>query len=133
MSDIEAIQQVLLRYSTAIDRRDWDTFRTCFTDDAQSDYGDIGRWSSAEEITAFMAAAHGGFGPTNHMLSNMVIELDGDRATATTYVHAVLTAGHDPEAWFDSVGTYEDTLVRTADGWRIAARTFRMTRMLASD
>ena len=42
------------------------------------------------------------------------------------------TAGEDSGAWLDTVGQYEDTLVRTADGWRIAARRFRMTRMLSS-
>jgi len=75
-----------------------------------------------------MVAAHEGFGATNHCLSNFVIDVDGDRATARSYVHVVLVHRDDPSAWIDSVGTYDDTLVHTEDGWKIATRTFRHTR-----
>lgn len=51
MTDQEAakadITDVLLRYATAIDTKDWELFRTCFTDDADADYGEIGQWSDA--------------------------------------------------------------------------------------
>ncbi|MCK9921556.1 nuclear transport factor 2 family protein [Frankia sp. AgPm24] len=48
----EAIADVLLRYAVGIDRRDWDLFRTCFTDSCALDYGDQlvqagGRWQIA--------------------------------------------------------------------------------------
>jgi 3-phenylpropionate/cinnamic acid dioxygenase small subunit len=131
-SDIDAIRDVLVRYATAIDTRDWQLFRTCFTDDAVTDYGDIGRWSDIDGITGFMEAAHLGFRATNHMLSNFVIDLEGDQARATTYFHAVLAFAGDSEDWIDSVGRYEDTLVRTPDGWRIAERRTHITRMLSS-
>ena len=41
------IAEVLVRYATGIDRRDWTLFRTCFTDDCDADYGDIGTLHSA--------------------------------------------------------------------------------------
>ncbi|MGO9855480.1 MAG: nuclear transport factor 2 family protein [Acidimicrobiales bacterium] len=122
------IEQLLVQYATGIDQRDWKLFRSCFTDDALGDYGDIGTFAGADSLTDFMIAAHGGFGSTNHMLSNFVIHVDGDRATARSYVHVVLAFAHDRDAWIDGVGTYEDTLVRTDSGWRIARRTFRSTR-----
>jgi 3-phenylpropionate/cinnamic acid dioxygenase small subunit len=127
-SDHADIEQILLRYATGIDKRDWALFRTCFIDDAVGDYGDIGTFTGADNLTDFMIAAHGGFGTTNHMLTNFVIQVDGDRATARSYVHVVLAFAHGRDAWFDGVGTYEDTLVRTDSGWRIARRTFRSTR-----
>ena len=56
-------------------------FGSCFTDDAIGDYGDIGTFVGAAALTDFMIAAHGGFGSTNHMVSNFVVLVDGDRAT----------------------------------------------------
>ncbi|MBM4268157.1 MAG: nuclear transport factor 2 family protein [Deltaproteobacteria bacterium] len=129
-SDSEAIRDVLVRYATAIDDKNWALLRTCFTADASTDYGDIGKWSDADGIVAFMEAAHQGFRATNHMLSNFVVRVDGDRARATTYFHAVLSFAGDEAAWVDSVGRYEDTLVRAADGWQIASRRTLMTRLL---
>lgn len=35
-----------------------------------------------------------------------------------------------PDDWIDTIGTYDDLVVRGADGWRIAARTFRTTRTI---
>lgn len=131
-SDIDAIRDVLIRYATAIDTKDWLLFRTCFTSDAATDYGDIGRWSDIDGITAFMEVSHQGFRATNHMLSNFVIDVDGNRARATTYVHAVLAFDRPEAGSIDAVGRYEDSLVRREDGWRIARRRFLTTRVLRS-
>jgi 3-phenylpropionate/cinnamic acid dioxygenase small subunit len=129
VDDTTAIERLLVRYATAIDTRDWALLRTCFADGLRADYGDIGTWTSAEELVAFMDAAHVGFGATHHMLTNIVVAVDGERATSRCYVHAVLVLADDPGTWFDTIGQYDDVLTRTADGWRIAERTFRATRM----
>jgi len=42
------IADILVRYATGIDRRDWALFRTCLTDDCDADYGDIGVWHGAD-------------------------------------------------------------------------------------
>jgi hypothetical protein len=57
-SDHELIGDVLVRYATGIDTKDWPLFRTCFTDDVNADYGDIGVWNGVDEIAEYMAAAH---------------------------------------------------------------------------
>jgi hypothetical protein len=56
---------LVLRYATGIDQRDWALFRTCWTDDAVSDYGDVGRWHSGEAITEFMTKTHEPCGHTD--------------------------------------------------------------------
>jgi len=38
-SDHELITDVLVRYATGIDTKDWTLFRTCFTNDVSADYG----------------------------------------------------------------------------------------------
>lgn len=131
--DVEQITDVVVRYATGIDTKNWELFRTCFTDDARFDYGAIGRWSDADGITEFMIAAHAGMSDTKHMLHNIVVDFrDNDHASAVTYVHTVQALAADPTQWIDGVGQYEDHLVRTDDGWRISARTFTQTRLFSS-
>lgn len=126
------IAAVLLRYATAIDTKNWSLFRSCFTDDVDADYGEIGQWSDADSITEFMTAVHEVMADTKHMLHNMVIDVDGEHAAAVTYVHTVQALAADPTQWVDAVGQYRDELVATPDGWRIARRVFTQTRLLSS-
>ena len=130
MTDRDRIHDTLIRYATAIDTRDWDLLHTCFTADAVTDYGDMGTWTDRDGLVEFMVNAHVGFGPSNHLMTNFSIDIDasGDRATASSYVHAVLVFLHDPNQSVDSIGSYRDTLVRDGDDWRISSRTFRLTR-----
>ena len=128
----EEIVAVLVRYARAIDAKDWELLRTCFTDDAVSDYAGIGTWHGADDLVAFMVEAHAGMGPTQHLLTNFQIEVAGDRATSLTYVHAVTVLASHPDDWIDTIGAYEDRLHRGHDGWRIARRSFRTTRTLVS-
>jgi hypothetical protein len=65
-------------------------------------------------------------------MTNLVIRVDGDRATARSYVHALLMAIPDDSAsWVEALGHYDDELVRTPDGWRIARRTTHIARVQA--
>jgi 3-phenylpropionate/cinnamic acid dioxygenase small subunit len=131
--DQAQIIDTLHNYATGIDRRDWDLFRSCWTPDAVADYGEIGQFNGIDAVTDFMFASHNGMGATHHMLSNFVIAVDGDRAEARTYVHAVLIAvPGDSSSWIDAVGHYDDVFVRTADGWQISHRTVEMARMMTA-
>jgi 3-phenylpropionate/cinnamic acid dioxygenase small subunit len=115
---------VVVRYATGIDRRDWDLFRTCFTDDVEADYGEIGVWHGVEEITAWMAEVHAACGHTLHRITNVVVEPgDAGGARSRAYVEA-LVLGPDNRSGVRATGWYDDELVRTAAGWRIARRRF---------
>jgi 3-phenylpropionate/cinnamic acid dioxygenase small subunit len=121
------IAEVLVRYASGIDRRDWDLFRSCFTPDCLAEYEGIGTWESADAITDFMVAAHAAMGHTMHRISNMAIDLGeyGRSAVARCYVDGVLMAP-DGQSGLNPIGFYDDQLVLTGDGWRIARRTFTM-------
>ena len=123
--DRVAIADVIVRYATAIDRRDWALLRTCFTEDCASDYGSIGGWSNVDDLTAFMTNAHAGMGNTLHRMTNIVASVDGDTATGRAYVHVVLQLDRqNPSTVYEAFGFYDDTFVRAPDGWRIAQRNF---------
>ena len=122
------VAEVLVRYATAIDRRDWALFRTCFTRDVHADYGDIGVWDDVEGITEYMITTHADMGHTLHRLSNVAVGVDGDTATARSYVDVILMGG-DGKSGINAIGFYDDELVRTDDGWRIATRRFTMVHL----
>ncbi|BBZ27682.1 polyketide cyclase [Mycolicibacterium madagascariense] len=126
--DRQDISEVLLRYATGIDRRDWALFRTAFTDDCDVDYGQIGTWRGVDAITDFMEQSHAMAGPTMHRLTNQAITVDGDAAVARTYVDGLITFG-DNGSGVNAIGIYDDELVRLDVGWRIARRTFTPVRL----
>ena len=116
---------VLVRYATGIDSRDWDLFRTCFTDDCDLDYREIGHWRSCDEITAWMAQTHEPFGPTMHRITNISVAGGRDTVTSRSYVQAVLVTP-DRSSAVHAYGWYDDVLVRSAGGLRIARRLFTL-------
>ncbi|MEN4398473.1 nuclear transport factor 2 family protein [Mycolicibacterium senegalense] len=128
MSDREDITEVLVRYATGIDRRDWPLFRTVFTDDCVLDYGEIGTWNGVDAVTEFMDQSHAMAGYTMHRLSNHAIAVDGDSATARTYIDGLIMA-QDNNSGVNAIGFYDDELVRTPAGWRIARRRFTAVRI----
>jgi 3-phenylpropionate/cinnamic acid dioxygenase small subunit len=125
-TDRDEIFDTLIRYATAIDTRDWTLFRTCFTPDCRSDYGDIGGWPDLDGLTDFMVRAHADLGQTLHRITNPAITIAGHTATARSYVHMLVPVAPGSTVAFNSLGFYDDTLLRTDEGWRIAARTFTM-------
>lgn len=126
--DRQDISDLLVRYATGIDRRDWPLFRTVFTDDCELDYGEIGTWQGVDAVTEFMDHTHAMAGHTLHRLTNQAITLDGDKATARTYIDAVIMFG-DNQSGVNAWGFYDDEIVRSADGWRIARRRFTQVRI----
>jgi hypothetical protein len=125
--DKEDIADVLVRYATGIDRRDWPLFRTVWTDDCELDYGEIGRFNGVDAITEFMDQAHAMAGHTMHRLTNQVIDVHGDTAESRTYVDALIMI--DGNSGVNAAGFYDDELVRGDDGWRVARRRFTQVRV----
>jgi 3-phenylpropionate/cinnamic acid dioxygenase small subunit len=123
------ITDVLVRYATGIDRRDWPLFRTVFTDDCVLDYGEIGSWDGIDAVADFMEQTHALAGHTLHRMSNQAIAVDGDTASARSYVDALIMSA-DNTSGVNAVGFYDDDLTRTAGGWRIARRRFTVVRVV---
>jgi 3-phenylpropionate/cinnamic acid dioxygenase small subunit len=116
-----AISDVLIRYATAMDSRDWELLASCFTDDAVLDYdtsGTFGRDDFADHCRAGLARMKA----TQHCVTNHVISIDGDRARSTSYVIAQHVREND--VTFTLGGSYTDDLVRDGGDWRIAERRF---------
>lgn len=131
MSDLHARQEItelLVQYATAIDGRDWDLLRRTFTADCALDYGDLGVWHGIDEVVDYMDRAHVGIGHSLHRITNPTIVVDGDRATSRSYLDGVLMSP-DGKSGIHPIGVYDDGLVATDDGWRIAERRFTMIHL----
>lgn len=122
------VSEVLVRYATGIDRKEWSLFRTCFTEDCEADYGDIGVWDGVDAITDYMTQTHPDGVRTLHRISNVAVSGDGDRVTARTYVD-VIYVGDDTGRGVNAAGYYDDELIRTGEGWKIARRRYTQVAM----
>ncbi|OBA84055.1 polyketide cyclase [Mycobacterium sp. 1164966.3] len=126
--DRQDISDLLVRYASGIDRRDWPLFRTVFTEDCRLDYGEIGAWNGVDAVADFMEQVHAMAGHTMHRLSNIAVTLDGDRAQARTYIDGLIMAA-DNSSGVNAIGFYDDEIVRTDEGWRIARRKYTQVRL----
>ncbi|HEX5268369.1 MAG TPA: nuclear transport factor 2 family protein [Acidimicrobiales bacterium] len=125
ISDRLEIQDLLVRYSHAVDSRDWDAFEKVFTADAVIDYTEMGGpRGGVKETRAFLESAMPMFSSFQHMIANTVLELDGDTARARTICHnpMVLDRGEGQTHVFFCGLWYRDVLARTPEGWRIKDR-----------
>jgi hypothetical protein len=118
------ITAVLLRYATGIDQRDWRLFASCFTAGMEADYGCIGKWHGRDAFVSFMQDGHLKVGPTMHRMTNIVVIVAEDRATATSYVDALLLPAQAGGSVRQAHGRYEDELVRVEGQWKISSRRF---------
>jgi 3-phenylpropionate/cinnamic acid dioxygenase small subunit len=125
ISDRIEINDLLIRYSVAIDEKDWELLDSVYTPDAKIDYTTSGGIAGEyPEVRAWLAKALAPFTMTQHLISNSVIETDGDTATGRTMVFNPMGTddGKGGLNMFYVGAWYVDKLVRTPDGWRIAER-----------
>lgn len=117
LADRQAIVAVIDRYATSLDAKDYERFRMCFSEDAVIHYGEkLGR----DEAAAYADSVLSQYAFTQHLLGNYDIALDGDRASARTYMHASHVTS-EGEIWVVG-GTYVDRLERREGEWKIVER-----------
>lgn len=125
VADRLAIADVLHAYADAVDRHDWPGAAAMFTQDALLDYtasgGPVG---SRTEVVDWIRESLAPLGRIQHSLTNLRVEVAGDRARATCLLLNPIQLGTGPEAGPGLLvgGHYDDHLRRTAEGWRIEAR-----------
>ena len=125
ISDRLEIQDLLVRYTRAIDTKDWALLDRCFTPDAHVDYVSSGGIAGKyPEVRAWLEKALAVFPAMMHFIGNTTLELDADRARARTYVINPMGFPKPDGSFqvFTVCAHYVDELVRTAEGWRIAQR-----------
>jgi uncharacterized protein (TIGR02246 family) len=126
MEDEKAIERVLLAYGRTLDNRDFAAYAALFAADGVWK-GAQGAYKGPKEIQTQMekiftdAAADIPKGQNFHVMSNIVIDVQGDRATASSKFIFYKMDGRKPVA--EVAGRYEDVLIRVGGAWKFQTRT----------
>ncbi|WP_247196767.1 nuclear transport factor 2 family protein [Streptomyces sp. GESEQ-35] len=116
--DLVEIQQLLARYAVTITQGDIDGLLAVFTPDGS--YSAFGDTYPLAEFPALVAAAPKGL----FLTGTPVVESSGENTAAGTQPLCFIDqATHDMR-----IGYYNDTYVRTADGWRLRTRAMTFIR-----
>ncbi len=120
--DKEEIEQLLLDYGRHLDDRDFAAYSRLFAADGEW-AGGFGSVTGPANIQAFMEK-NLGTGPNRagnyHLLSNFVITVDGE--TATAWSRWAFVVPGERGATIAQAGRYDDTLVRENGRWRFKRR-----------
>lgn len=126
LDDIEAIRRLSHDYAWAVDNARLDLLLELFTEDAEWDttaFG-MGTERGRDALRAFFESLITSTQSRCHMAMNHRIDVDGDHAKATVYLHAFVIMAADGRR-DESVGYYVDNYVRTAQGWKFHRREAR--------
>jgi uncharacterized protein (TIGR02246 family) len=124
IEDRVAIGELLVRYAGALDAGDVATVVDCFTADAALESPAIGRIAGRDAIRAFaerFAAQRAAGVQFRHLVTNIAVEIDGDRARVTAYLMVFITENGASRRL--PPGRYECAAVRETDVWRFSRRT----------
>jgi hypothetical protein len=123
LRDEAEIADLICSYAAGIDMRDWTLFRSCFTDEIETDFRTIGDMDlfrgPADDWVKVVRGFIEGLDSSQHLMGNIAVEVDGDQAVARSYVQAQHMLATDlGEPQYILAGHYRHELVRTPQGWR---------------
>ncbi len=118
VEDRFGINDLFVRYTTALDAGDVDTIVACFTEDGALESPVVGKYSGRDGIRAFserFAAMHRRGVQLRHVISNMAMTVSGDTAQATCYLTTIITM--DGKSQLMPPGRYECDLRKIDGAW----------------
>ncbi len=118
LEDKEAIRELVARYCHTIDAGRTEEWVACFTEDGVFDSPILGRWEGRAKLREFTKhyAEWTGDATARHNVSNLLIELDGERARVECYL--LMTHATAGETHVVVSGTYEHRLAKVDGAWR---------------
>ena len=130
-SEREELVELMARYADVSDTNGWQTLSlSVFCDQITCDFSSLGApvvTVSRESWCRQGERAFAGWSATHHLITGHRIAVEGDRATIRALVRAEHwlapeEAAGGPGCWL-GVGFYDNTAVRTGDGWRLDSVT----------
>jgi uncharacterized protein (TIGR02246 family) len=118
LADRLAINDLFVRYATALDAGDVETIVGCFAEDGSLESPVVGVYAGRAGIREFatrFARLREGGTQLRHILSNLAVQVDGDLAHATCYLVTILT--RDGHSALRPPGRYDCRLVRVDGAW----------------
>lgn len=121
LEEKDAIRELMARYCFHFDSGEFDQWLDLFTKDGAFDLGARGRFSGRESLQKFLKVIPltDGLPMMKHCVMNSIVAVDGDRASARSYV-VVVQGGDTPS--ISVAGRYEDQIAKVAGQWRFTER-----------
>src|SRR5690348_16788721 len=121
--DKQEITELLTRYLRSVDRCDVATLRSCYLPGATEDHGGLFSGPAGQYIDSITASLTHPRARTSHNLTNLLIEVDGDTATAESYCITFARIKADGEYCHSfTVARMIDRLWRHENACRVAHR-----------
>ncbi|TXS96090.1 nuclear transport factor 2 family protein [Parahaliea maris] len=118
-----AIYRALVAFARAMDARDWGALTQLTTADITADLG-AGKLGGREQLVANMRSFLDDCGPTQHLLGNVLIEVNGETASSRAYVSDLHKGtGEFAELTFSTLGDYHDQWRCEQGEWRMCHRS----------
>jgi ketosteroid isomerase-like protein len=123
MLDEREIERLIIRWARAVDRLDRSELASVYHPDAVEHHGTFD--GPANEYVDFVIdTALPRYVSTSHYVTNCLVEVDGDRAHAETFVLAAHLGDENGDRVLDLMNArLVDRLERRDGSWRIAERT----------
>jgi SnoaL-like domain len=121
--DKQEITELLTRYLRSVDRGDVATLRSCYLPGATEDHGGLYEGPADAYVDGVTADLTHPRSRTSHNLTNVLIDLDGDTATAESYCITFARIKADGSYFHSFIGARMiDRLERHDGAWGIAHR-----------
>ena len=130
LADRAAIADVVNRYATGLDTRDWVLYRSVFTAefDNYTSNSETPEHLRADDWVERWRPVFEGYDATQHLISNHVFSISGDEATCVSYLRARHVILNDGVADHYTIGGYyTNRFVRTDEGWKLCVRRLTVT------
>jgi ketosteroid isomerase-like protein len=119
VTSVDLIVALIRRYALALDEGDWETVASCVSADVRAMSTSTNE--GARGVNELIAALKGEGEldtRTQRFLGQTLVDVDGERATATTYAHEHRASG-DGSTVYAIATVYHDELALIEDEWRI--------------
>jgi SnoaL-like domain len=127
LADRADIIDLAVAYTWALDSKQMELLRDVFTPDATGLLRGV-ECNGADAIIERIGGSILRLDATQHLVGNHQVAVDGDTATHRCQLHSQhVKAGTPGGDHYIVGGYYDDRLVRTPSGWRIAHRTMQQT------
>lgn len=121
--DKQAITEAIYSYCRAVDRLDVPLGESIWHDDAFADYGASYYQGPGKGVISVICRHHGGLLSHSHQVTNILIDLAGDRAGSEAYVTGTMRLERDGKLLQIGVwARYLDSWEKRAGRWGIVRR-----------
>ena len=114
------ITAVIYRLARGLDRRDKDLLASCFFPDSTDDHGLFE--GSATDFCDWVIETLGNYERTQHLITNINIVIDGDKASTESYFFAHHVVATETKLDVIAAGRYLDHFERRDGEWKIKHR-----------